>query len=118
MSYERDDFWLDANLVKSSTECLIVAVKWHRGQTQTMLFQWTKKKKKKQHSQETTQLSKSRPAPYLSPVSPYRLEQLILSPLFLLPLAWKKGPEPPNTIIIKKLIIKEKKTHLKGAISY
>ena len=36
--------------------------------------------KKKQHSQETTQLSKSRPAPYLSPVSPYRLEQLILSP--------------------------------------
>lgn len=77
-----------------------------------------KKKKKKQHSQETTQLSKSRPAPYLSPVSPYRLEQLILSPLFLLPLAWKKGPEQPNTIIIKKLIIKEKKTHLKGAISY
>lgn len=46
MSYERDDFWLDANLVKSSTECLIVAVKWHRGQTQTMLFQWRKKKKK------------------------------------------------------------------------
>lgn len=63
--------------------------------------------------QENHKALKSHPAPYLSPVSPYRSVQLILSPLSLYQWPEKKDQNSPKLSLSKGGSKIEKKTHFK-----